>query len=1114
MYIIINRLKAINNNKLQGDKIMGKYNYGNAIMKIYNVDKNLNENVERIKKNGTYREYLSCIAVMCSKRLFENELQKSYGIVDVNDLISESKFPILLIKNEKYLENNFYKDFCFMQAYFEVNKKYVIEFLQLKDKFEHEFLNGKREEADCTLSLIQQMFGLSFWLVESKLLLYNEWDYKKYTDYYVKIRDSCRNELLKNHIRMIKRKINLRTRTRDYEAFFLENIEGYCHCDEWTYKMYGNYSRFMLFETYQKLGDDMKKSLGVMLYHLSFVDSWILFKKLIIYLNLLENTKYTGQLFEKYERLFFPEDEKRGYIYHEIKKEFCETNYEDCAKECEQKLKDHGNYFEILDIYIKCLVLLERNRTVQSDDAPLLKLSDILIKCYIKEDDSDYASTYIDYCDRYSRALSMFSSYYELLGAVENTMEPWNEKAKWSFYVKLYDRHFLNEEAICIQYDKKSYMTRLTKNWDILYTCEWNYEYRKKLCSEGYQSDSVLKGLNRIDQDRKYDVYWENKMSNLDKIYYEEYVVSSFQSYVENECYMQAIHLYVDVYIKNVFLVLKMNVEKLEARLCNSVRSNMLGEIDYFIFLDIGRKRREERNVFDQAMVDSFENILKKNHVTKPSDIVPSDKYPTENILMFWEGCCNRILNESPCDLYDEEELEEKILLLKKIIERKPKALYREWLSKLELDRDYAEIIKLYGKKEWITDKIIADEILLENDENIMSSYDELCGLSMQQILENEKKVSAFQHVFAVCKKEYVKQVNEQMGSRIRHSILDTEFVQLLKKFSLFFPLCNVQEKNAIFELNPYISILPLAEKESMYDRLQKCCLKLFEDINLAKKELIFFTHKEKDKEYTSMYITLDELKQYIQRIEDISNEARFVSAIKDILDNILIDRLNILREKLKRRLIDVQEEYIMNVKSIVDNEHLHVSILDLQEEMEKLINKIVAWFNLFSNGEQECDLIVYLDEQKQVYSDFQFDFIISKNSQTNVKLKIIRDIDMILKNLIRNIQLHSGHVTNLCDAKAQFTICLDENSHFLLETSNHIILKEDKKYLDEKINEINNRTNVGKPSADFGVIDGEGRGYKSINSVIQKRYYNSKLNVSVENNVFKARIEFDVERK
>lgn len=74
--------------------------------------------------------------------------------------------------------------------------------------------------------------------------------------------------------------------------------------------------------------------------------------------------------------------------------------------------------------------------------------------------------------------------------------------------------------------------------------------------------------------------------------------------------------------------------------------------------------------MFDQAMVDSFESILKKRHITKPSDIIPLGEEPTDNILMFWEGCCNRLLNESPCDLYDEEELDEKILLLNRIIRK------------------------------------------------------------------------------------------------------------------------------------------------------------------------------------------------------------------------------------------------------------------------------------------------------------------------------------------------------------------------------------------------------------------------------------------------------------
>lgn len=1093
---------------------MGKYKYGNAIMEIYRADKNINRNIENIKKNGVYNEYINCVSIMCAGKLFGEVLRKIFEIADVNDLISESTFPILLGIDKEYVEDDFYKDILFMEAFFEVNKKHVTDFLQLKDKFEHEFLNGKRENAESTLFLIQQRYGMSFWLIESRLLLYNDWNYKKYTDFYLEIRDSCKNELLKNHIRLIKRRINLRTRTIEYEHFFLENIEEYCYCDEWSYKFYGYYTRFMSFETHRKLSDDMKKSLGVMLYHLSFVDTWILFKRLTVYLCVFDRSKGVTQLSRTYRKNFSFIDEERGNIYHRLKKSFCESLYEECLEECEKVLSENGNHFEILDLYIKCLFLTEKKRILQPEDSPLLKLSDVLVKCYIKEDDSDYAFTYIDYCDRYSRALSMFSSYYELLGIVENTMEPMNEKSKWSLFIKLFDRNFPNEESACFQIKEKINEISIDSRWENLYVCEWNYEFRKIIRHENFQSDEIAMKLGTIDEEENLVIRWGNKMSNLDRLYYEEYVVNKFQKYVEREKYIDAIHLFVDVYIKSTFLVLKMDVEKLETRLCNTVRLSMLDEIDYFIFLDIGRKRREEKNVFDQAMVDSFESILKKRHITKPSDIIPLGEEPTDNILMFWEGCCNRLLNESPCDLYDEEELDEKILLLNRIIRKKPRALYKEWLAKLELDKDYSGIIKLYGKEEWITDKIIADEIIIENDENIMSHYNELCGLSMQQILENDEKVSTFKEVFAHSKKEYIKQVNEQMGSRIRHSILDTEFVQLLKNYSLFLPLCNDEEKTNILISNRYILERPFPKRESIYIRLQKCCIELFENIALAKKELIYFTHEEKYLEHTSLYITLEELKQYMHRIEDISNVTRFINALKEMLDSILVERLYILRDKVRNRLENIQEQYITSIKCITEQEDLNVNVLCLEKEMGIMINKIVAWFNLFSNGERQYDLKTYLNEQAQKYSDIIFINAIKSDTHSSIKLKHIRDIDMILKNLVHNVQIHSGYATNLYEANAKFVISLDASGHFSLKTSNRVILPEDKINIDAKLDDINKPHTKRTLSDDYKPEEGKGKGYKSIKKVLINNYFNPIIKVEINNDVFEASIDFDLERE
>lgn len=67
---------------------MGRYNYGKTIMKIYKADENSNKNVESIKKNGVYEEYLTCISIMEARKLFEVEFKKSFSITDVNDLIS------------------------------------------------------------------------------------------------------------------------------------------------------------------------------------------------------------------------------------------------------------------------------------------------------------------------------------------------------------------------------------------------------------------------------------------------------------------------------------------------------------------------------------------------------------------------------------------------------------------------------------------------------------------------------------------------------------------------------------------------------------------------------------------------------------------------------------------------------------------------------------------------------------------------------------------------------------------------------------------------------------------------------------------------------------------
>lgn len=238
---------------------MGKMTFEKVIMNVFKAEGKANLALINLKKNFSYNEYYNCIKMMLNNKIYSGSMAKFFSISDVNELINESTFPILIM-DQKNDSNFMFKDLYFILALFGIHEEKILQYLKLKETFEDAFLEGDYQTASEHLDQIYKLCGLSFWYIESKLMLLNETDYNSYREYYLKIRNSCTDFPMRSYIRLLKRKINMRTRQSDFKIFYKENF-GRILKDDSNAAIFTDYAEFMSFEENSCLSEEKTENL-------------------------------------------------------------------------------------------------------------------------------------------------------------------------------------------------------------------------------------------------------------------------------------------------------------------------------------------------------------------------------------------------------------------------------------------------------------------------------------------------------------------------------------------------------------------------------------------------------------------------------------------------------------------------------------------------------------------------------------------------------------------------------------------------------------------------------------------------------------------------------------
>lgn len=1023
---------------------MKSRDFNKCIINIIKGQGNIGLLLAQIKEYGTEEQYEQVISAIHRNVKHRKTLSALYMNRNINNIFSGTFIPSLTFSCGNSKEN-IYKDILFWVKFLTGYKNIISEFYNKKAQFEASYLCGNFQEAEQLLNDIYNTFGTSYWYIEMKLLLLNYSDYDSYRTFYESLKSLASNNLIESHIRLIKRRVNMRTSEYDYCDFFYKTfpppkalpkpIEGY--------EYYRDYLNFMYTDSTAKLSELQLGRLSTVMYHLTLVDTVLLVERILLHLVCIHNISEYKHLYEQFQSTFIGNDVQRSRDYHLLKLLFCSGDYVICCNKCEELLEKHSDRFEIIDIYVKTLLILDRPSNLKN--SPLSDVVSMLLNCYVKKDGTAFGTTFIDRSNQMLRSMSCFNGYYEFLNVISNTMlvKSTMEHPYWDIMVQ--KRPFNNSE--------RDILNKKISSEGII-SCDWSYSYYKKTTSlKIITRDAVSEKLKKIRDAKSTSIPLYQEYVGLDRIYFEEEIIVAFHQNIEKKQYLQAIQIYVQILIEDMLLVTRCDIERLSDELSEEKCIPLLSDLSFYIFAATTDLNRRFRDTPSQTLFDSLYEILTKYGFNVPSEFINAPFENKKLLYKFLEMCCDeKVLTQSPCDLYGKENLQEQIKILDYLYNSTHQTRYRSMLDKVKSDLAELKVRGMTEDEPLPNAKINTDWLSVEYDSDVLSAYDQLHAFSYEQISEDDNLFNLYKVMFIRCKEKYLIQVNKQLGTFIRHGVFVNRFVEFLKKYNLFFTSGDDQEDIERMSNNHYFLQIPNQNRYSVFNALQKNCLTFFQNLETIAAK-IMFTSDPNDKSLTLVYIKSIDLRAKIRGIGISHDETEFIASIKKILDELIEECLTHMRKHVEANLSNAMNQYISSMLHDIPAQYYTLFPFDkLVHDFPEEISHIGEWFQVINDSTRKCDIGGYFEGRNVQYPDISFVY----PSNTTIRRCDLILLDIIIENLIRNVESHSGFGCNHKDAGTEISITISQEEKYIRISAKNRLKDVDEENLQNKVNIIN----------------------------------------------------------
>ncbi|MBU1195208.1 MAG: hypothetical protein KKE62_05095 [Proteobacteria bacterium] len=727
-------------------------------------------------------------------------------------------------------------------------------------------------------------------------------------------------------------------------------------------------------------------------------------------------------------------------------------NYEACINEIKDNFHQVCNIFESIELISKCLVHLNKNIEDYFDENYGFLIKNLLQPIYN-----------ILICEDKEKSLKIVMNTIKTMGnSLFRDCLSWFCLRHVADYNadKLYFKRmaFLNSRiknplSLFCYSERKEQLQYLEKIESIglcTKTCELfksylNNSFDKKLLSEMpklrkdfYQAKSIsdydlTTGLERLE----YLIEGSLSLTKLDHskdnkllfFYYERVASCLYELYLRSEKIEKALSLFIDSYLMNNSLVLRMNKNKLKEQIDKS-RTNFESNIQVVVFDYLFDSSNHSQTYISLANYLDFNNLSLPSDLISFSGNVPDHVKEINFILhkIYTKEIMKRFVRLNPND-----RSKERIYVLEYLIKNKNEKTYIDEINEIIKEDNIKEKIKLVDEKKIFVD---TKSILSEFDEVFSEKfirYKKLKGLDLdfydlekhhskinvisEKISEElnddrgkKQRYIAFKELFLDYLNEFLYNpkygLDKFLSSRIRHGILENNLSKSFKDYNLL--SFKFKKDDIDYNINEYWDMLiqqfPYYENQIHYLELKLVLSNFSKKIIDKIIEAYNWVRINDEKHPTGMFdYKVLYSDTYLTSIYGLLQKNNNFTSFFNELEKLVWAQTETIVESIRDRIDSELYDYFLNSLNELKT---NVTSLKIHDTVSKeIISKIKLCKTMLKTDLQTTIKWFYVRKSEE-YQDFYFDELVRTCLEINSKVNNTYESLDINFHVERNIYL------------------------------------------------------------------------------------------------------------
>lgn len=1097
---------------------MGKNSeYRRLEAKLYKKGNLSLEDMQSIKKNFKLEEMFSLLELASqspklSQRLFSDAR-------NFQTLLME-RFPFIFSGwwNEHTLEKEIASELSFLTAQVCLKTQEIRDFIQAREQFEINFMQGKYSDALEIISHLEKEYGPSYWSLDSRMSMLASDKRGESNHFYFDSQVTCDNIFFNTYMKI------------SYYRFLREVMGSYFNVlvkeiwqiyDKETNKLSKLNSNFRVgFKVYvtSKIYLNFEYTLSdirhllVVSDRLTTIDKYILLERLMSWL--CSSSVYnknsiakdllccavllwekTGAITWLNIRVLLGDHlditlTPRKRAVNTCLEQFCHGEKAECHKLCEEALLTNSNCFPLID-------LLAKSGECSKTGRPYDELADFIRALYLKQKRDSEFTGIVFQCDGYERIYGHFTFGIQFGVIVENETRPIDVDEKIRYVSALLQSDYTPSKlAFFLSGERRSSFIQKYKGIiGSLYFCDWHiatYSETDKETMGSFCCDTTSQCLNTINS------YSQNNCFDLEKVIPKNldliekntctsfFFKKQFNLSVENNKILDAIIIYIQAFFYSQWMVNTIDYTKIQDHITRDEKKSLERSLFYCLFAYITRFELAGGEQFSETVISSCKKIIAQTKDQSPINLLndPNRSNEKEKIYFLRNICTYdglRRLNQGK--KLAQELYEERLNIINHIL-----PFYEE-------NQNVEDIHALNDEKEKITSKLSQLDIARcinrgkintswivfsdEADDAITSIYNLVKNTEGGNLLE------AYVNAFRMVEKDYVKEINRILSIAIRHGILEAELLRFIKKEEI---------------------IADGAVEPKCVTRFMRG---LYNFINSLMEDYIIAVDKPGD----SRKLVLHADEAVIRcSFESLPQNLAAPEVIKKVYNNILEEEL---RKSLGQwgpyisRLIYTEIKLLLEDLFKNGDDSLKTKANKTIDLLEDETKKLKDWFMITENQEIRYRLATLCKALEQEWDGLKTEI----QQDMSVMGSTINFLYTIIRELAWNAKKHGGDEEK--KVAIQMNIYGEEN-HIVFKVENYISA-DSLETIDEHIIEIReviqsvekvDQTIIEKTSSSEGKS-----GYKKIVKLLKRKYEGRyQIDVDHKDRLFYVKISFDRE--